>query len=115
MFRFVPGVDLARITELEGALAGLPDAIPELERLDVGRDEGLAEGNHDMVVIASFADPAGYLAYATHPAHVDVVTRLIRPIISDRSAIQFRAPAGEPGGVAAADVALGGSEPPVVE
>jgi Stress responsive A/B Barrel Domain len=71
------------------ALEALPPAIPEIRSYRVGVDAGLApEGNSDLVVVADFDDVAGYLVYRDHPAHQDVIVRLIRPILASRAAVQ---------------------------
>jgi Stress responsive A/B Barrel Domain len=70
-------------------LATLPPKIPEIRGYEVGVDAGLAaEGNSDLVVVADFDDVAGYLVYRDHPAHQDVIARLIRPILASRAAVQ---------------------------
>ena len=38
--------------------------------------------------MADFDDEAGYLVYRDHPTHQDVITRLIRPILVSRAAVQ---------------------------
>jgi hypothetical protein len=71
------------------ALATLPELIPEIRGYRVGVDAGLAaQGNSDLVIVADFDDVAGYLVYRDHPAHQDVITRLIRPILASRAAVQ---------------------------
>ena len=60
--------------------------------LSCGDDLGLAGGaNHDFVLNVDFADAAAYEVYAKHPAHVDVITSHIKPILlpGSRTAVQF--------------------------
>jgi Stress responsive A/B Barrel Domain len=73
---------------LEG-LATMPGAIPEIRSYRFGPDAGAAEGNHDVAVVADFDDKAGYLVYASHPAHVALITERIRPILAARAAVQY--------------------------
>ena len=81
--------DAQRQTLLDG-LSGLPAAIPEIRSYVYGVDAGLAEGNATVAVVADFDDVDGYRVYATHPAHVRVITELIRPIMVGRAAVQHQ-------------------------
>jgi hypothetical protein len=70
-------------------LESLPPAIPEIRSYRVGVDAGLVpEGNSDLVIVADFDDVAGYRVYRDHPAHQEVIARLIRPILASRAAVQ---------------------------
>lgn len=71
------------------ALSALPDEIPQIARYRLGTDLGLAEGNAGLSVIADFASVADYEAYRDHPAHQHVIATLIKPILADRSALQY--------------------------
>ena len=63
--------------------------IPELRNYQVGEDAGITpQGNSDMAIVADFDDVAAFLVYRDHPAHQDVITRLIRPIVESRVAVQ---------------------------
>ena len=70
------------------ALEVLARDVADLGRLTVGVDAGLSDGNADAVVVVDFAERADYLAYATDPRHVAVVTEHIRPILAERVAVQ---------------------------
>ena len=70
------------------ALEGLAREVADLGRLTIGADAGLSDGNADAVVVVDFAERADYLAYATDPRHVAVVTEHIRPILAERVAVQ---------------------------
>lgn len=70
------------------ALEGLARDVADLGRLTVGVDAGVSDGNADAVVVVDFAERADYLAYATDPRHVAVVTEHIRPILAERVAVQ---------------------------
>ena len=78
-----------QIAELSAGLAALPGLIPEIKRYRFGPDAGLAEGNVDFGVVADFDSAEGYRAYATHPAHRDVIDRLIKPIRERWTGLQF--------------------------
>ena len=70
------------------ALCGLPHQIPEILSYRVGLDAGINDGNHDIAVVADFADVDGYRVYARHPEHQKVINDLIRPVLSRRAAVQ---------------------------
>lgn len=72
---------------LEG-LAELPHQIDEVRAFAFGSDAGLAEENADIGVVADFDDAEGYLRYAQHPAHLELIAHRIRPILAQRVAVQ---------------------------
>jgi len=78
MFRLVDGVsDLAKQEILRG-LAHLPRAIPEIQGFIFGHDAGLVTGNFDIAVVAEFVDEDAYVRYASHPAHIEFVSKKVR-------------------------------------
>lgn len=81
-------VDAAADALIEG-LRTLPDQIPEIRSYTVARDLGLAPTNAHVGVIAEFDDEAAFGRYREHPAHVDVVERLLEPVAWSRTALQF--------------------------
>jgi hypothetical protein len=71
------------------ALNTLPAQIPEIRSYRVGADAGLAaQGNAHLAVVADFDNVDGYFVYRDHPAHKDVIARLILPILASRAAVQ---------------------------
>lgn len=68
---------------------GLPGKIPEIVSYVAGFDAGLNADNHEFVVVADFATQADYEIYASHPDHLQVVTDFIKPVVADRSAVQY--------------------------
>ena len=40
-------------------------------------------------MVADFESAEAYRAYAGHPAHRDLIERLVQPIVGTRSALQF--------------------------
>jgi len=79
----------ASADELVAALRALPDRIPEIRSYEVGRDLGLAPTNAHVAIVAEFDDAEALAAYREHPAHVDVLERLIEPVSASRTAVQF--------------------------
>ena len=94
VFTWKPGTTDEQITALATGLAALPGLIPEIRAYRFGADVGLAEGNADFAVVAEFDSVEGYRAYAAHPAHLDVIERLLAPIRERRVGLQFGDGAG---------------------
>ncbi|HVF14222.1 MAG TPA: Dabb family protein [Acidimicrobiales bacterium] len=90
VFRWSEGASPADIEAFGSTLAGLPAVIPEIRSYRFGPDAGLGiSANGDYAVVADFDDAAGYAAYARHPAHQDVIVRLLRPLVAERMSVQF--------------------------
>lgn len=87
-FRWKPETTAAQIAELEEGLRGLPALLPSIRTYDFGRDLGLGAGNLDFAIVATFDDEAGYREYAEHPDHQAFIVNRIRPLISERAAVQ---------------------------
>ncbi len=74
---------------LASGLATMPAAVETIRAYSFGPDAGLNPANRDFAVVADFDDKAGYLTYRDHPAHRDLVNRLVTPIVAERAGIQF--------------------------
>jgi hypothetical protein len=46
-------------------------------------------GNADFAIVADFDDVDSYLAYRTHPVHLEVIDRALNPIAAQRLGAQF--------------------------
>jgi hypothetical protein len=88
LFRWNEQATQERRQEVLDGLAALPDQVPHIRAFRFGADAGLSQGNFDLGVVADFDDADGYDAYAKHPAHVMLVTEVIRPVIAERAAVQ---------------------------
>jgi Stress responsive A/B Barrel Domain len=75
--------------KIVAALRSLPAAIPAIKEYRVGPDLGLAEGNYDLGLVATFDDQASFVTYRDAPVHQAVIAELIRPVLAQRTAIQF--------------------------
>jgi len=75
--------------EVSAALATLPPLLKGLLNYSFGHDAGMADGNASFAVVADFEDADSYLAYRTHPAHLDMINRVIGPISAQRRAVQY--------------------------
>jgi len=89
LFTWKPGVTDSDVEALCTGLATLPDLIPQLQGYRFGPDAGLTDGNADFAVVAELADADAYRAYADHPAHRDVIDRLLKPLLDRRAAVQL--------------------------
>ena len=90
VFRWVEGTSPDAVEALASALTGLPGLIPDIRAYRFGADAGLGlSANADFAVVADFDDTDGYAAYAGHPAHQDVIVRLLKPLVAERLSVQF--------------------------
>ena len=92
LLKFVDDTSTEQITTIRDELNKLPGIISEIKHYEIGIDKGLADGNASIAVIGDFDSPEAYLVYANHPAHLAVVIERIKPILAQRSAIQFARP-----------------------
>jgi hypothetical protein len=90
VFTWKPGTTERSLEAMRAGLAGLPGQIPEIRAYTFGPDAGLAEGNDAFAVVADFDDEEGWRRYATHPAHLEVIEELVRPLAATRHAVQLR-------------------------
>jgi hypothetical protein len=84
-----PGTTDEQVEQVRKGLSTLPQLVPGIRDYHFGSDAGLVEGNADFAVTADFDDTDGYLVYRTHPAHVDVLSSAINPIVTQRVAVQY--------------------------
>ena len=90
VFRWAEGTPSADVDAFASALAGLPALIPEIRSYRFGPDAGLGmSANADFAVVADFDDAEAYATYAGHPAHQDVIVRLLRPMLAERMSVQI--------------------------
>lgn len=89
LFTWKAGTTDVQVTALRHGLAALPALIPAIRSYRFGPDAGFGPGNDDFAVVAVFDDAAGYRTYVADPHHVDVVERLVKPILATRHAVQF--------------------------
>ena len=89
MFRWTPEASAEAKARVAAGLAALPAAIETIRAYRFGPDAGLADGNWDFVVVADFTDADGFIAYRDHEDHRALIEQRIRPILSERAAVQF--------------------------
>lgn len=88
LLRLHPATTAADLASLQQAMSVLAE-LPMINAFHAGPDAGLAEGNADFAITADFADPADYEAYATDPTHLEILATKIRPLVRERTALQF--------------------------
>lgn len=71
------------------AMAALPTQIDDVASFRSGTDLGLNPGNHDVAIVAEFADAASWRAYIDDPTHVAFVEAHVTPVCASWGAIQF--------------------------
>ena len=89
MFRFVEGTTALQVEAMSSGLRELPEIIPELGEYVMGPDAGINADSWDFVITADFVDQADYLVYRDHPEHQARIQSLVKPILSERVAVQF--------------------------
>jgi hypothetical protein len=77
-------------TGIKAGLEGLQGVIPGLVEIKV-QTQGLPSSNADVMLDSTFVDEAALKAYATHPAHVEVADRDVRPYTEVRLCLDFEA------------------------
>jgi len=86
---WVDGVTAEQLTAVTTGLDRLKERIPNIERFDYGPDLGINDGNAAYAIVADFASVDDYVAYRDHPEHQQYLTEVIRPILSQRVAVQY--------------------------
>ena len=89
LFTWKPGTTDQQIRTLTDALNALPALIPEIRSFRVGLDAGVSPGNDVYAVVAEFDDLDAFKRYAADPKHLDVIERLLKPILGTRHAVQL--------------------------
>jgi hypothetical protein len=85
------GATAAQREAILDGLAALPGQVPSIRSYRFGYDAGLAEGNHDLAIVADFDDRAGYELYRDHPGHQAFIRDHLRPVLAGRAAVQHEA------------------------
>ena len=71
------------------ALRGLQTQIDGIRDMRMGSDLGVRDENFDFAVSVDFDSADDYLTYREHPAHLKVVTGVIRPVMAERAGTVF--------------------------
>ena len=71
---------------------GLDELVPQLDMIRGyrhGRDVGIRDDTWDYAVVADFDSVEDYLAYASHPLHIELGVNRSRPIIGESVRVQI--------------------------
>jgi hypothetical protein len=90
VFRWKPEATEDQKARAAAEVARLPAIVPSILGFAIGADAGIDEGNAEFAVTADFEDEAGYLAYRNDPTHRAILAEHVRPILAERTAVQFR-------------------------
>lgn len=71
------------------ALRRLPSEIDTLSSVEAAADLGLAKGNAQVGLLVEVEDEAAWRAYQSHPAHRQVITQHIAPVLASKASIQL--------------------------
>ncbi len=78
-----------KVRQLVDELTALGPTLSGLRSYRAGPDIGINEGNFNFAVVADFDDVASYVAYRDDPAHREIVSRLVNPMLRERAAVQY--------------------------
>jgi len=89
LFNFNEDVTPDQVDEITAAFVEMRPKIDVLTDYQFGSDLGLQEGMWDYGVIATIEDPSDYPTYRDHPAHIEVLEKLIKPRVSAVARVQI--------------------------
>lgn len=89
LLSWTPEASDAQKQQVSTELAALPGIVPGVRDYKFGPDARISEGSGDFAIVADFDDVADYAVYRDHPHHLKVLAEVVRPIIAQRSAVQF--------------------------
>lgn len=89
MFTLQDDAPAGTVERLEESLFVLAQKIEEISAYTYGADLGLRDGTWDFAVVADFATPDDFRAYAEHPDHVAFVKERLTPVLKERASLQF--------------------------
>ncbi len=74
MFAFKEENKKENLQKAKALLEALVEKVPSLKSMEVGLDFMQSERSFDLVLTTTFDDKEGLSSYATHPAHMEVVS-----------------------------------------
>lgn len=89
IFTWIAGTSEAQLEGLPQAFDKLATQFSNVATIRHGPDLRFRDGNGDYVLVATFADRAGWDAYQADPRHKAFVRDVVTPIQAHRLAIQF--------------------------
>lgn len=88
MFAFKEENKDENVAKAKRMLEALPEQIDSLLSMEVGVDFNGSERAMDLVLTSTFETKEGLLVYATHPAHLEVVT-FIKEVTSESKVVDY--------------------------
>ena len=88
-FRWKEGVSPADVAHLCEELATFRQKVDCLVGYHFGPDLGLRQGNADFGIAALVASSEALDSYLEHPAHHELVGKVLGPMIASRQAVQI--------------------------
>jgi len=89
LFRWKEGTPPEAVDAIAGALRGLTASMPVVRAYACGPSLGLSEGSFDFGIVGEFATVEDWATYRDDPTHQAIIRDQIRPIMAERSAIQY--------------------------
>ena len=89
LFRFNEGASDAAKESMAAGLASLPSRVPVIRAWSQGANVVPSDRSYDFCLVGDFDSENDLQTYQDHPAHQDVVSRLIRPIVSSVVVVDF--------------------------
>ena len=62
------------LDKIASGMAPLPNKLPEIKYMDVGRNMSTSPKAHDLAIVLDFENEAGLKVFATDPDHKEVVS-----------------------------------------
>ena len=92
MWKFKPEVTEEEkpelIRKMSKRLCALVDKVPGLITA-VFVERPLSSSTHDIALVTTFKSAEDLAAYATHPDHVYVADKYVRPYVTDRACLDY--------------------------
>ena len=73
VFRFIPEFTESQRDDWIALVRDLPNHIPEVRALSIGKDVLHSPISHELAIVADFGSLADLEMYSTHPAHQKVL------------------------------------------
>jgi hypothetical protein len=89
LLRFSDATTAKDVRAITDALEAMAAQIPGLRDYRVGADAGLVEENFHFAIVADFDAVEDYVAYRDHRDHQRVLAEVIRPHVTERTAVQM--------------------------
>ena len=91
LLSFKEDASTEQLEAINKALTELQTKISEILRISFGADKGLVKNNADFAITTEFDSDVDFQAYLAHPAHQELVGKLVVPVMASMQATQFQA------------------------